>query len=71
MKFPLITISGIALLSSAALAGPISWGLCQTACNAGYGVCCISAGAVAGESVRKNQDTLFIDSHNVIASALC
>jgi len=37
-------------LSSSAVAGPIAWGLCQTACNAGYVVCCTAAGVVAGMS---------------------
>lgn len=33
-------------------AGPITYGACQTACNAGYALCCTQAGAVAGESDR-------------------
>lgn len=50
MKIAITILSVIALSSTFALAGPISWGLCQTACNAGYCVCCTAAGAVAGMS---------------------
>jgi len=49
MKIILPAVSAILLLSAYVLAGPIAMGLCQTAYNAGYGVCCVSAGAVAGK----------------------
>ena len=49
MRFTITAISLIAL-SSSVYAGPIAWGLCQTACNAGWGVCCVGAGGVAGKS---------------------
>ena len=41
-------------------AGPLTWAGCQTACNAGYVVCCAAAGAVAGEC---NNAATLIASH--------
>lgn len=49
MKIIFPAMFAIAVLSAYVLAGPIAMGLCQTACNTGYGVRCVSAGAVAGK----------------------
>jgi hypothetical protein len=48
MRFT-ITVISVILLSISAIAGPIAWGLCQSACNAGWGSCCIGAGGIAGK----------------------
>jgi len=48
MKITIITLFSIALVSTNVIAGPVAWGLCQSACNAGYCVCCTAAGAIAG-----------------------
>lgn len=50
MKITIITLFSIALLSTNVIAGLVAWGLCQSACNAGYGVCSSAAGAIAGMS---------------------
>jgi len=54
MKITIITLFSIALVSTNAIAGPVVWGLCQSACNAGFGVCCTAAGAVAGMSTSES-----------------
>jgi len=54
MKIVFTTLISIALLSTNVIAGIVAWGFCQSACNAGYGVCCTAAGAVADTS---NSDT--------------
>jgi hypothetical protein len=65
MKITLITLSTMALLSTYVMAGPIAWGLCQTACNAGYCVCCTAAGAVAGMSSLTTLFTFFSSSSSM------
>jgi hypothetical protein len=47
----------LAILASPVAAGPVAWGLCYTACNAGYGVCLGALGLVAGEQQRAQSDT--------------
>lgn len=50
MKLTTITIPAIAFAATSTLAGPVAWGTCRTACHTGYGICCASAGTVAGKS---------------------
>lgn len=48
MKTSTCLVLAAALVAPAA-AGPATWGLCHSACNAGWVTCCAAAGAVAGE----------------------
>ena len=49
MKFSsLAVLCGAFLLASPATAGIMSYGLCQTGCNALYVSCCSAAGVTAG-----------------------
>lgn len=57
-KITTLTISAIAFAATSAFAGLIAWGACQTACNTGYGVCCASAGTIAGKS-----EVFLLDPH--------
>jgi hypothetical protein len=45
---PLHQATAVLLLATACEAGPIAWGACQTACNAGAVVCYAQVGLVFG-----------------------
>lgn len=47
MKVSFIIVFTCAVAAPAS-AGPIAWGLCQTACNAGFGTCLGGFGLIAG-----------------------
>merc|ERR1712004_54379 len=44
----ILLLACLCLFSTNAEAGPIAWGVCQTACNAAYVVCVGAAGGTAG-----------------------
>lgn len=52
MKLSSVAVTIILGTSPPVAAGIIAYGLCQSACNAGYAACCAGAGAVACASLH-------------------
>jgi hypothetical protein len=69
MRSTNIIILAFAVISSSAFAGPVAWGICQSACNAGYVVCCAGAGGLAGQSLSLSVDHADVQRLSVLVSA--